>query len=380
MNNGFFGHPEVYIIILPAFGVVSQIISRFSIKPIFGQDGPFLKQTICGKVIKVQNIIKHCSIIKIFILINNPQITKARIFINYLFIFKFFKVKIFSFKELSMLVGISEIICLLFIFFNISTYEFIQNEYLNFLPFFKNYFSSKSNNNSFNEWLAGLIDGHGSFQLSKKEYTSLEIVMDIRDKHCLYLIKHKFGGSIKLKSNINYIRYRLHHKEGLLKLINSVNGLIRNPNRIIQFIKICNKYNIKYIDYSSLNYFNGWLAGMIDSDGCIYLNETSGQLFISISQKNKLILDILVELYGGHIYFFKNTNSFKWSIFKKEEVINLLEYFKLNPLRSAKKNRVLLISKYYELRKLKAHLATPYSILGKQWKLFLNKWESYEYL
>ena len=32
----FFGHPEVYIMILPAMGIVSEVIPVFSRKPIFG--------------------------------------------------------------------------------------------------------------------------------------------------------------------------------------------------------------------------------------------------------------------------------------------------------------------------------------------------------
>ncbi len=46
----FFGHPEVYIIVLPAFGVVSQVISTFSRKPIFGYLGMVYAMVAIGVV------------------------------------------------------------------------------------------------------------------------------------------------------------------------------------------------------------------------------------------------------------------------------------------------------------------------------------------
>jgi hypothetical protein len=270
-----------------------------------------------------------------------------------------------------MLVGISEAIRVLLI-------DNLENLLINsstFLIFNQNINIDKN----FNQWLAGYIDGDGYFSYSKKGYVSLEITTQIRDKRTLYLIKQKLGGSIKIKSGTTHLRYRLHDKNGLIKLIKAVNGELRNPIRILQFKRLCEKYDIDFIFPQPLTYNNGWLSGFIDANGSIYLDLISSQIFITGCNNNKFLLDPLISIYNGNIYFTNSKGiSFKWMVNKKDEILNLLNYFSEYPLRSAKLHRIKLIPLYFDLKQKKAHLQVETNLLGKLWKNFLDKWNKFE--
>lgn len=226
------------------------------------------------------------------------------------------------------------------------------------------------------EWLAGLIDGDGQFKTTKKGFSSFNIIMDIEDKAILYEIKHRYGGSIKSISGSNSLKYKLLNNKGLMALIKDINGLIRNPIRMLQLSRICENYNIDLLEPKPLVYLNGWFSGFIDSNGSIHIDEKSNLLTICVTKKNKYLLDPLQILYGGRIKILSYKEAFQFSIFRKNDVLDLMEYyFKYFPLKSHKTaSRFFLIKEFYLLKDYK-DLNVKEIDKFNQWVSFKNKWD-----
>jgi ubiquinol-cytochrome c reductase cytochrome b subunit len=240
--------------------------------------------------------------------------------------------------------------------------------------------NKQNKENLWNEYLAGLIDGDGCFLLSPKNYASLEITMSIYDEHLLNTIKQKLGGSVKPRKGIRALRYRLHHKKGILELLSRVNGFIRNSKRISQLQKLCSFYNIPFQTAPALLTINSaWFAGFFDADGTLSYSMKGNmpQLVLSVSNKKSIDLEPFKQVFGGYIQFDKRSNTYKWEIYTEKDIFNFCDYLKKNPLRSYKRKRIFLVKRYFELRAALAFRQPPTSLLFKAWNLFEKKWNSF---
>ena len=319
-----------------------------------------MQQTISREIVVyllstlVISYVLHTIKVKNFLIYYNPQVTNA----------------------FNSLVGTSEAICLL-----------NKNKRLIHI------LSNSSGDLKFKQWLAGLIDGDGCFTLSKKGYAGLEITMDIRDERALQTVKNVYGGSIKLRSNAKALRYRLHHKEGLLNIIKDINGLIRNPIRLVQLNNVCLKYEITLIWPEKLTHNNGWFSGFFDACGNIQLIPTvigpscslekgerivdnNPQLIISVIDKGYDLVYNYKDLFGGDINIISN-GRYEWSIHSRDEIFNFINYVKRCALRAPRHSKLYLVPKFYHLTDINAHKSSKSSRLNKAWDIFNGKFKRY---
>lgn len=257
-----------------------------------------------------------------------------------------------------------------------------------------------------NQWLAGVIDGHGYLAIQKNNIAVCEITLPLVDEALLFQIKKKLGGNIKLRSGSCSIKYRLSHKAGISELLIRVNGFIRNTIRVVQFKKLCKVFNIIYLEAKSLSIYDGYIAGFFDVDGniCICVTKTSqqdsiksgtfgkierlinarGNHQINISIGNKYLENIkcFQQAFGFGKIRAVGKDPYKNHIYSIElkNIPKFIEYTKKYPLRSSKKKRIFLLQKYFELKCLQAYLANENSLLRKKWIHFCYKWYDYDFL
>nr|AAB86934.1 DNA endonuclease [Peperomia obtusifolia] len=229
---------------------------------------------------------------------------------------------------------------------------------------------------SFCEWLAGILDGDGSFQVSNKGYTFLEMTMGLEDLRLLRYIQQQLEcGSMKMRSGAKAYRYRLHNQLGMIKLINYINGNIRHSARLLQLHRVCQVLDNPLILPNTLSAQSNWFAGFFDAEGTIGIAMKHRLPQLSIRVNNQLLQDVeyFRVVFGGNIYFSSSQNGYyQWSVQSRKDVIMMRHYFKSSTFRSHKSRRFFLISEYYSLYDLKAF--QPSSMNHKAWLAFLDKW------
>lgn len=232
------------------------------------------------------------------------------------------------------------------------------------------------NDQHWNEWFAGLVDGDGSLLISKKGYMSLEITMSIYDEKTLLQIKQKLKGSIKIRTNTQAFRYRLHHKDGMIKALNKLNGLCRNSKRVPQLQKLCQYANIVYKNPVPLTLNNAWFSGFFDADGTLHYSFANSwpQLEISVSNKKSIDCEMFKYFFNGNIYLDKRSNNYKWVISSKKDILFFYAYLQNYPLQSYKHKRILLIPDFFTLRQISAYNYPKETKTYKNWQIFKDNW------
>lgn len=229
----------------------------------------------------------------------------------------------------------------------------------------------------FSHWLAGVIDGDGSLLLSKAGYTSCEITVGNKERQILNAIKSKLGGKIMARSGVSALRWRLHHKKGMLLLLETINGKLLTPESQQQLARVCAALGVECVSPGRFSRDNAWLAGFYEAEGYFNVNSTTIQCNVTLSQKNDYILREIQKEMPGRIYWDRNWQGYLYAASSVEDIKNWLRYFSKFPLCSWKQYQLTRFKRVLLYKGRKVHL-TRVAGPWKRMQRLLNGFSSRE--
>lgn len=205
---------------------------------------------------------------------------------------------------------------------------------------------------AFNQWLAGFIEGDGSWLINRSGYTSCEITVSSKEMPVLFKIKSSIGGSVHKRSSVEAWRWRLHNQKGMELLVETVNGYIQAPLQYQRFSAVCNllerkPYQIPLEKAVGLN--SSWLVGFFDAEGAIRINPLTGQPSVAIGQKNDYLLSQICRVWKGRVYKDLSWNGFVWVLGGRTPLIEFCRYLSSHRLQIPVKQAKLITFQRYLL-------------------------------
>lgn len=219
----------------------------------------------------------------------------------------------------------------------------------------------------------GLMDGDGSLQVNHWRNQNLQYRIIIKlsnlesNVRMLKLIHIQFKGHIRYSKDSKYVIWVLDNKKDIINTIKTFEKFPPLTSRLIcslNFLNLClennnieiylKNRNFKYLNQNSIikenlnrclpNYFNSWLSGFIEAEGCFSIRKSNNSSF-SIGQNNdEYLLNLIKKHFTASNIIrkpYNNKEFYLLEIYRKEVLKKIIKHCEVYPLLGAKYDSLL---------------------------------------